>query len=169
MNISGSYLVNGTALNTVVNATIATFSASTALTITVDFTTYTAYKLILHITSTTASSLLAFDASSNGGSTYATTTYNIREISGIGAVSDIGGSGISKAGAGGMIELTLSQIQTAAALSAHSNSSQTSTSTQSIFMGVARCPVTAATNRVKITPSSGNITGAYQLIPIGKR
>jgi hypothetical protein len=168
MNIGGSYLINGVAPNYVPPATVATFTASTALTITVDFTTYTTYKLILHIISTTAGSSLGLTASSNGGTSYATTAYNIREISGTGATSDFA-SGISLAAAGGMIDLTLSQIQTSAALSAHTNNSQSSTATQSIFIGVARCPITAAANRIKITPSSGNITGAYQLIPIGER
>lgn len=163
MNVSGNYYINGVAVaQGAPTFTPVALSGSNSV-ITVDFATYNTYQLIISGTAISVGGAgTQIEASSNSGSSYATTAYIGYSVSS-GTVTDRT-TNILAAGTGVFhFDILMSQPSTSGAVFADSFGG--AASVQTIF---AHMPVSAACNRIRITAST-SWTGFYTLIPICKR
>ncbi len=168
---SGNVLTsNGTTWTSVANtAGTPTAPSVTAvgdpLVITVDFTTYNTYTLILTgVTNGVGSPDI--DVSSDAGSNYADVTFTGFQVAGttITSITDL------PKFTTGMVIMEISQPATNGAIrmNVHGNVANTGTITSVMVQGVSA--TSAAVNRIRFSSSSSGITaGTYTLIPLAKR
>ena len=155
--------VGGSPINIVQTATPVSFSAASTVTITVDFVTYSAYRLDVYLTANASGNML-LDASTNGGSSYVTSTYMQKRITGA-TVSDYGNAMVG--GAAAIATFNISQpLTSSVTLATAVSGSSGSTAAQ---YGIISMASAAATNRIRLAPNSLTISGYYILTPVGKR
>lgn len=134
--------------------------------ITVDFTTYSEYELIIDLSA--ISGIITIEASSNGGGAYATTTYKGNRISNTTATSQTTSIYNTPGGNDASIRVVMSQPSTSASVIANSvavGSDGTNGANQTALSLMA---VSAAANRIRISVGT-SWTGYYKIKPIGTR
>jgi len=164
VNITGSFRVNGTALGGSPTATPVSFSSATTVTMTVDFTTYAAYKVIVAFTSIGAGGI-TLAGSSNGGGAYTNVTaiQNRIATTTVTSQTEIGNSGVGTGNA--VLTFDLMQQTTSSGLYGTSMFS-VEDDVRNYFGGI-RIGLSAACNRLRL--SLGSSTGYYMAVPIATR
>lgn len=170
VNITGEFKVNGTALASTPAGTPVAFTSATEVAFAVDFTTYSAYDLMVRFTGG-GSSALDLVASSNSGSSYATSVFENFRSAGVTNTTKAEGGLMGSRGVTSrtMLNAVLYQPLTTSDVNVLANvQSDMATSGNGTGITGGYMPVTAACNYLKLTFPNTN-SGYYILTPRAKR
>lgn len=140
--------------------------SGTSSTITVDFTTYSEYELIIDVTAISGN--VTIEASSNGGGAYASTTYKGTRVSNTTASSQTTSIYATVASDTTKLRIAISQPSTSGAAVAISNGAGSDGTNGVVQTSVASMGVSAVANRIRISVGT-SWTGYYTIKPIGTR
>lgn len=173
--VDGSQLTNLPAgLPTATSATV----SGSAITLTVDFTTYEEYELTLDSVYSSAGGGFTIEMSSNGGSSYVASTYfkwssvgntptnsfSTADIISNTNSSDVGGN------TSGVIKIRQPVTSAKATINSTIIARGNGGTTREAAIALVDCALTAAANRVRLNLSSGSFSGGtYTIAPTKKR
>lgn len=148
--------------------TVATTSGSSAV-FTVDFTTYSSYRLYFNEVSCAAAANLTFDASSDGGGSYGTTTMEIRRIIAT-SISQVSNIATITAAADVIVgSMDIWQDSTTGNIRFTTNN-VTQTTGDLVSWGSGVCVLSTAANRLRLSLSASSFdAGSVSLHPITRR